>query len=106
MGILNHVYGMCESLKANNDIGHLLHAGLKIAQLIHHARVAMELCYRALASRGGVHPLQRGRARIFFDLFGPILLYFRPSGILPIDPARRELQNPCGEMKIGDFFDF
>ena len=40
------------------------------------------------------------------DLFCTILLYFRPSGILPIDSSRREDQNPPGEMKIGDFCDF
>ena len=25
------------------------------------------------------------------------------SGVSPIDPARREIQNALGEMKIGDF---
>ena len=40
------------------------------------------------------------------DLFWLILLYFRPSGISPIDSSRRELQNPLIKMKIGDFFNF
>ena len=42
----------------------------------------------------------------FLDPFWPILLYFQASGISPIDPARRELQNAIGEIEIGDFFDF
>ena len=33
-------------------------------------------------------------------------LYFRASGVLPIDSSRRELQNTIGEIEIGDFFDF
>ena len=45
----------------------------------------------------------------FCILFWFILLYFRASGVLPIDPVRRELQNAIGEVGIGDFvffFDF
>ena len=47
-----------------------------------------------------------GGCWVFFGLFWSILLYFRPSGMLPIDSSRRELQNAIGEIKIGDFCTF
>lgn len=40
---------------------------------------------------------------MFEPLFVFITLYFRPSRMLPIDPACRELQNAIGEIEIGDF---
>ena len=43
---------------------------------------------------------------IIFGPFSFILLFFQASGMSPIAPARRELQNAIGEIKIGDFFDF
>ena len=39
----------------------------------------------------------------FGGIFGSILLYFRASGMLPIDSSRRELQSPIGKIEIGDF---
>ena len=58
---------------------------------------------RRLHGGGGRGTLRKS---FFFGLFLPILLYFRVSGVSPIDPVRRELQNALGEMKIGDFFNF
>ena len=55
---------------------------------------------------GALPPDPRGGRGLFLGLFGYDSSYFQPSGILPIDPARRELQNPIGEMKIDDFFNF
>ena len=34
------------------------------------------------------------------------LIYFRASGVSPIDPARRELRNAIGEIEIEDFLIF
>ena len=57
-------------------------------------------------------PNPRGKGRSgdsskmrFFAKFWLILVYFRASGVSPIDPVRRELQNALGEMKLGDFWD-
>ena len=55
---------------------------------------------------GALPPDLRGGGGLFLHLFGHNSSYFRPSGMLPIDPARRELQNPIGEIEIGDSFDF
>ena len=53
---------------------------------------------------GGSPPIFKNG--VIFGLFWPILLYFQASGMSPIDPVRRELQNAIGEIEIGDFFDF
>ena len=55
---------------------------------------------------GGTRGVGGHQKIIIFKLFWPILFFFRVSGVSPIDPARRELQNALGEMKIRDFLVF
>ena len=48
---------------------------------------------------GEVPPIFKNESFLnYFELFCYIFL--------PIDPARRELQNAIGEIEIDDFFDF
>ena len=66
------------------------------------------LLQRTPSSFKSVLPREGGECGgwVFLGIVDHNSSYVRPSEILPIDPARRELQNAIGEIEIGDFLIF
>ena len=83
------------------------------AQCEHDSRLAKCCAISGLGIKGGCSPLTKGAGGFivrsfwaYLDIFDPREYYQSIQLVESFKPARRELQNPCGEMKIGDFFDF